>query len=203
VKKLVWRIDSDSGLCIGPDGQTMFADFSITTSGGIRCAGPYLPSTCKPTESIELAASFVEEVEDRWRGSYIVWGTLEEPKTSNFGIQLADQSIPWLPLLSVRSYTLLSTDLPRRIYSEWTRDAESNSLVHRSGFEVVQTGATLAIVAGTGFDAEIHGPEHSPRPLPHWQNSSSLISKSVYSFLSQTDEFKSSADNLRIAGLDL
>lgn len=203
MKKPVWKIDADSGLCIGPHGETMFADFSITASGGIRCAGPYLPYNCKPKESIDLSTSFIEEVEDRWRGSYLVWGTLEEANTANVGVLLADQSIPWLPLLSVRSHTLLSSDFPRRIYSEWSRDTESKSLAHRSGFEVVQAGAALVIVPGPGFDSEIHGAENAFRSLPHWQHSSSLISGSVYSFLFETDEVRLSADNLHIAGLDL
>jgi len=162
----------------------MFADVNTTPSGALRCVGPYFPVDQNPHDAIVLMASFVEEIESMYMDSFVVWGTLEHSDVSPIKIELAEQAIPWSPMVSVRSQTVLSKKLYRLLQQEWSSDLETGSWRHRSGFEVVTTNFGCIVSPCPNVDAELFGKDGFFLDGPHNHSIYSFVSKPVLRHLS-------------------
>lgn len=152
-----WSIDPKTGHCAHPLGiVTYFCDHP-TSSGAIRCVGPFIQQslTDRQIESEMRNLCKLLESTSYFPNNYLVFGAYqEEPDFREHEFPLLTSVVGFIPCLALRNQILSDDDSWRR---EWSA-IDSFQASHRSGISfgnARQSEIDIAVVHPTTFNLDL------------------------------------------------
>lgn len=137
----VWSVDAVSGHCVHPSGLVAYINPDVTSSGAIRCIGPF--DLKRALSGIELAACLgeltrlVEQIPN-YEQAYVVWGAyLPIPSSAETSLTILGEECGWVPNLSLRTeFGLSSSSDSKLAYFNREWELTDEGLVHRAGLRI-------------------------------------------------------------------
>lgn len=141
----MWSIDSESGHCTDGSGLHVYFDHNLTSSGGLRCVGPYSVPGIKLCR--DLVSRYLLELSDQLelricpQEGYVIWGAFSDGAPENaLALELEKQTFGFAPNMSLRTETVFKGDrdcseMNRLLSREWDIEYRLQRVTHRCGLD--------------------------------------------------------------------
>jgi hypothetical protein len=141
----MWSIDSESGHCMHGSGLHVYFDRNLTSSGGLRCVGPYSVAginLCRDLVSrylLELSQQL--ELQICSEDGYVIWGAFADKAPDiALTLELEKQTFGFVPNMSMRTETVFEgvcdwPEMIRLLDREWDIEYRLHRVTHRCGLE--------------------------------------------------------------------